>query len=435
MKILMINKYHQITGGADTDYFATIQLLEAAGHQVIPFCMKVPGNLESPYARYFVNSLTYQNWRHASRGTQFHTFLNGFYNLDARRRIDALIEEIEPDLAHVQNILYQLSPSVLEPLWRRNIPIVQTLHDYHLVCAGGALYAGGKVYERCSNPLQLAACVVRRCASESVLVSAMAISAHVFHRLTGIYGPRVTAFTSPTHFLANKLVEFGVPPAKLNVIPHPLDTRGLEPNYTPGTYAVFVGRIVPHKGYETLIRAAAGLSLRVIIVGGGPQSGTDRLQQLIKTYHADNVEWVGAQDVSAVADYMRHSKFVIVPSEWYDNFPAVIREAFALGKPVIGARIGGIPELVDTETGILFEPGNAGALRKAMIELWNDDARIEVLGKNARRRAETLLSPTLYLERLTTLYRALLDGKSSSRRDQVSTMLASSSYRASGPIK
>lgn len=414
MKILMINKYHQITGGADTDYFATIQLLEAAGHQVIPFCMNVEGNLESPYARYFVKSLTYRNWRHVSPTAQLHTFLDGFYNLDARRRIDALIEDEKPDLAHVQNILYQLSPSVLEPLWRRNIPILQTLHDYHLVCAGGALYAQGRLSERCNEPFQLAACIVRRCASDSILASAMAVSAHAFHRLTRIYGPRVTAFTSPTRFLANKLIEFGIPPAKLNVIPHPLETRGLEPNYTPGTYAVFVGRIVPHKGYETLIRAAAGLHLRVILVGGGPRTATDRLQELIKTSHAGNVEWVGPQDVSAVADYMRHSKFVIVPSEWYDNFPAVIREAFALGKPVIGARIGGIPELVDAETGILFEAGNAGALRKAMLELWDDDARICTLGKNARRRAETLLSPAVYLERLTTLYRALLDAKSSS---------------------
>jgi glycosyltransferase involved in cell wall biosynthesis len=412
MKILMINKYHQITGGADTDYFATIQLLEQAGHQVVPFCMRVEGNRESPYSRYFVKGLTYRNWRSVSATTKFLTFVDGFYNLDARRQIEALIEEVKPDLAHVHNILYQLSPSVLEPLWRRSIPVVQTLHDYHVICAGGSLYAQGKLCERCKNPLQLAGCIFRRCASDSIMVSTMAVSAHIFHRVTGIYAPRVTAFTVPTRFLGRKLIEFGIQPTKLNVIPHPLDTSSLEPNYSPGGYALFVSRIVQHKGYETLIRAASRLKVRVILVGDGPQAETDRVQQLIKSCQATNVEWVGPQSSSAVAEYMRQSKFVIVPSEWYDNFPAVIREAFALGKPVIGADIGGIPELVDEETGILFEPGNVDALCDAIAELWDDDARVHRLGKNARRRAETMLSPALYLERLDQLYCRLIEERS-----------------------
>lgn len=409
MKILMINKYHQIIGGADTDFFATIRLLEQAGHQVIPFCLKIEGNLESPYSSYFVDGLSYRNWATAPLGAQLKTFAQGFYNEDARRSVERLVAEVQPDVAHVHNILYQLSPSVLEPLWRRRIPIVQTLHDYHLVCPGGLLYAQGRVFEQCANPLQMVACISRRCHSNSAAVTALAVSSHLFHKVTKIYAERVTAFTVPSRFMRAKMIERGVPAAKLTVIPHPLDASAFSPRYEPGEYALFVGRIVNIKGYDTLIRAAAGLNLRVIILGDGPADEKAHLQQLLESEHASNVEWLGPKSSAEVREYMLGSRFVVVPSESYENFPAVIREAFACGKPVIGSRIGGIPELVDDETGILFDPQNAEQLRAAMCELDADPERIVQLGKNARHRAETRLDPKVYLNSLVHLYQSLLE--------------------------
>lgn len=410
MKILMINKYYQITGGADTDFFVTKSVLEQAGHQVIPFCMNIEGNFDSPYSSYFVDGLSYRNWTKASIGTQWKTFVQGFYNEDARRSLERLVEDVQPDLAHVHNILYQLSPSVLEPFWRRRIPIVQTLHDYHLICPGGALYAQGQVCELCANPLQMVACISRRCHSNSAAVTALAVSSHIFHKLTRIYGERINAFTVPSRFAGNKMVERGVPANKITVIPQPLDITDLPANYEPGDYVLFAGRIVDLKGYATLIRAAAGLPLRVIILGDGPADQKAELTRLLQVENAANVEWLGSKSNEQVHEYMRRSRFVVVPSEWYDNFPAVIREAFASGKPVIASRIGGIPELVDDETGILFEPHNVAELRAAMLELDRDPERIVRLGRNARRRAETLLDPAAHLKSLERLYQNLLQG-------------------------
>lgn len=411
MKILMINKYYQITGGADSDFFLTIQILEQAGHQVVPFCMDVQGNFTSLYEAYFVKSLTYRNWKQASLWLQGKTFFQSLYNMDAHRSITRLIQEFAPDVAHVHNILYQLSPSVLEPLWRRNIPIIQTLHDYHLICPGGFMYAQGNIQKDCKNQLGLFNCVAKRCHSNSRVVSVLAVTAHAFHRLTGIYEPRVSAFAAPSKFLYAKMVEHGVRPEKIFVIPQPLDTTEFIANYTPGDYAVFVGRIVDYKGYKTLVRAAAGLQMRVLIIGDGPKADVTQLQQLLKVENASNIQWLGPKPPTQVYEYIRGSSFVIVPSEWNENFPAVIREAFALGKPVVAARIGGIPELVDQETGILFEPRNVQHLRTALQELGSDQERVRMLGKNARRRAETVLSPIRYVNSLVDLYYVLLSAK------------------------
>ena len=408
MKILMINKYHHITGGADTYYFQLSSLLRAKGHEVIEFCLRHPKNLFSKYSDYFVDGLTHENWKDETIEKKVRAYINGIYNFEAKQKIKLLIEKARPDIAHIHNIFYQISPSILGPLKNAGIPIVHTLHDYQVVCASNNLYCNGKICEACRR-VRYYNILRKRCYNNSLSASFLAFSAKVIHSMFKMYHQKIDIFISPTQFLKDKVTSTAINESKIIVIPHPVDLSDYEPNYNFRDYVVFAGRFVRHKGILTLVRTFDGLPIKLILLGSGELQ--PEIEDYIKTYRLKNVNLAGFLIGKQFQQVIKKAKFVIVPSEWYENSSMVILESFAMAKPVIGSNIGGIPELVSEDVGLLFEPGNIEDLRDKIATLYNNDDLVRTLGKNARAKVEKYYNPEIHYKRIIGIYEKLIHEK------------------------
>lgn len=402
----MINKYHHITGGADTYYFQLSNLLRAKGHEVIEFCLRHPKNLSSEHIAYFINGLTHENWKDASIGWKIKAYVNGIYNLEAKKKIKLLIEKTKPDIANIHNIFYQISPSILAPLKNAGIPIVQTLHDYQLICASNNLYANGQICEVCLRG-KYYNILKKRCYNNSLATSFLAFSAKVIHSMFRMYNQKIDIFTSPSYFLKDKLISNGINEFKIIVIPCPIDLNDYEPSYDHGDYVVFAGRFVRHKGIMTLIKAFELLSIKLILLGSGEL--LPEIKNYINNHNMKNIKLTGFLRGKEFQKVVKDSKFVIIPSEWYENSPFIIYESFALGKPVVGSRIGGIPELViDDETGLTFEAGNAEDLKNKIKYLLENPDLVIKMGKNARKKAEKFYHAEIHYQKIIKVYQDLI---------------------------
>jgi glycosyltransferase involved in cell wall biosynthesis len=318
--------------------------------------------------------------------------------------VRALIREARPDVAHLHNVAHQLTPSILAPLREAGIPVVQTLHDYKLICSSYLLFADGEVCERCASGNHLEA-VRRRCHHGSMAKSLLGAAEMTWHARRGSYDP-VDRFLCPSQFMKAKCAAFGVAPERLEHLPYFLDVERYRPDPTPGDYVLYVGRLSREKGVSTLLRAAGCRSGRpLVVLGEGPLR--DALEADAVNAGVD-ARFEGYLTGEALHDRIRGAAFVVVPSEWYENLPYAILESFALGKPVLGASMGGIPELVrDGETGRLFPAGDAEALAAAWETLESDPATLRRMGERARARIETEFDRDTHLTHLVDLYRRL----------------------------
>lgn len=404
----MVNKYHHITGGGDTYYFQLSNLLRAKGHEVIEFCMKYPKNLSSEYSNYFADGLTHENWKDETIGKKVRAYFNGIYNLEAERKIKLLIEKTKPDIVHIHNIFYQISPSILGPLREASIPIVQTLHDYQIVCASNNLYCNGQICEACKGG-KYYNILKKRCYNDNLMASFLAFSTKIIHTMFKMYHQKVDIFISPSRFLKDKLIANGIKESKILIIPHSIDLNDHEPNYDSRDYVVFAGRFVKHKGIMTLIKAFESLPMKLILLGSGELQS--EIEDYIKIHALKNINLAGFLQKKEFQKVVKNAKFVIVPSEWYENSPMVVYESFAMGKPVVASNIGGIPEFVTKDAGLLFDPGNVEDLREKVITLYNDNDLVRTLGRNAREKVEKFYNSETHYKEIIRIYRELVNEK------------------------
>jgi glycosyltransferase involved in cell wall biosynthesis len=402
MKILMVNKFHYARGGTERYCFDVTRLLHQEGHTVIPFSMAHERNLDSEYARYFVDEISLERSTRRRRPlANLKAAGKAIYSPEAKRKLEWLIRDEKPNLAYLHNIHHQISLSILPLLKRHSIPIVWRLHDYSLFCPNSIFYSQGSVCELCGGGRYFHI-VLRRCRRGSRAASLVACLASYLDgwlRLAGC----VDLFIAPSQFLADKMVQHGLDPERLVVQPNfiPLDRFDAnssaespgqqEPN--GGDYLLFFGRLSSEKGVETLIKAMARLPNRkLLIVGEGPQRLD--LENLALRVAGGRVRFTGYQPAEELMATLRRASLVVVPSEWYENCPYTILEAFAAGKPVVASRIGGIPELVkDGHDGLLFEPGNAMELADCIHALMSDGCLRRRLGESARRKIQDLYRP------------------------------------------
>jgi len=401
MRILNVNKFYYLKGGSERYFFELGRLLEGRGHSVIPFAMQGERNLPSEYGTYFVSPVDFRNqrgWPDRLGGT-----LRILYSLEARRKVRGLIRSTKPQVAHLHNIAHQLSPSILGPMKESGMRIVQTLHDYKLVCPTYRFFAHGHVCERCLGGRYFEA-VRMRCNEGSrgaSLVNALEMTLH--HTVLHSYRA-VDAFVAPSRFLAQKIVEFGIPEEKVHHLPYYLNLGEFSESPTVGDRIVFVGRLSAEKGLGTLVQAMGDVrGLPLVVVGEGPLE--EDLRRQAERVAPGRIQFVGHLDGRALREAVAGARCVVVPSEWYENSPLTIYEAFAMGRPVVGSRIGGIPELVLHEkTGLLFETGSAENLSKALERLADDPRLARTLGRQARAHVETLCDPERHLARLQEAY-------------------------------
>ncbi|MFQ5822507.1 MAG: glycosyltransferase family 4 protein [bacterium] len=412
MRILTIDKFYFIKGGAERYYFELKRILEEHGHTVIPFSMVHPDNYDTPYSDYFVDHIEFNGLSTLRSIVESPKIIGRIlYSKQAKQGIKRLIDDTNPDIAHLHMIDHQLSPSILDVLRDANIPVIQTLHQYKHVCPSYRLFntRTAQICEKCLDG-HLWHPMVEKCHKDSIISSALLVVEAYFHRWLRIY-ENIDLFHAPSEFMRQKMISGGF--SKEKIVKQYYTIRLSDyPFYQDfKDYLIYFGRLSEEKGLLNLLTAMKKVKrLKLLIVGDGPQCV--ELEKLALKLGLNNVTFVGLKFGAELKQLVSQSRFVVVPSLWYDNSPLVIYEAFAMGKPVIGSNIGGISELIDPgENGYLFSPNDIESLLSYINELGRDNKKVRRFGQNARMKAEKEFNPTLHYQWIMNIYNELLDEK------------------------
>ena len=396
-------------GGAESVFLAEADLMKRHGHAVHIFANQHPNNMKSQYDKYFPREMVTDSLMPSIRGLR--SLFQLFYNWNSKRGLTNMLCNFPVDVAHAHNIYSRLTTSVLDLLYEKHVPILLTLHDYKLVCPSYKLMYNDHICEDCKDNKYFMA-IRNRCHKNSLVASTIVSLEAYFNHLFNKYQKNVRFFISPSKFLKKKLIEFGWPQSQITYIPNFVDPSEFVPRYNPGQYFLYLGRLSPEKGITTLIEAfmkIASKKISLYVTGEGPVRN-----QLESSAAADSrIRFTGYLSGERLKETTRNSLAVIVPSEWYENAPISVLEALAFGKPVLGARIGGIPEMIDEGVnGYLFASGNVDDLsEKLELFLSMSDEDIRDMGKAARQKIETQYSAELHYARLMDIYCKALRAK------------------------
>jgi glycosyltransferase involved in cell wall biosynthesis len=422
MKILMVDKYYFVKGGAERYLFELTEVLQANGHSVVPFAMQHPDNFETDFDEFFVDNIEYA--MHSAVQKAKHLFkIAGrmIYSTQARERIEKLIVRERPDMAHLHMIDHQLSPSILLALKQHNIPVIQTVHQYKIVCPNYRLYnpRTAQICEKCMSG-DFYHPIFERCHKDSAVAGLLIAVESYLHRWTKVYEKNIDVFHVPSRFMGEKMRQAGVAHGKIRHMPYTIKMDKFTPNYSNRGYALYFGRLSDEKGILTLFKAMKELpQVTLKVVGDGPQE--PELRNFVKQHDLRNIVFMGKKSGEELTRVVQDASFVVVPSEWYDNSPLVIYESMAYGKPVIAAKLGGMPELiVEGETGLLFDAGEVGQLREKMLFLWDRPELLIKFGKAARAKAGQEFDPAVHYNAMYGWYRELLQRGAARRAESAS---------------
>lgn len=410
MKILLANKFHYLKDGASRSYFETARLLEAAGHEVAFLSMRHPDNRPTPWDQYFIDRVDYNNprqpwWKKVVMAAKM------IYNWEANAQLQKLIDDFQPDVAHLHIIYHQLSPSIIRVLKKNNIPVVMTLHDYKVICPNYSVFHHGATSWRgCGGKYWQVAW--DRAIKGSYIKSALAaLEAYVHVKWLKTY-QLVDQYIAPSQFMKDTCVRFGVPAEKIVVIPHavpqPPALAAPSAMTLPETYVLYAGRLSPEKGVQTLLEAVPLLpaAVQVVIAGDGPER--PRLDRYVAEHGlAERVQFTGNLDDAPLDYAMRNARALVIPSVWPEVFGYVALEAFARGTAVVAARTGGLTELIKNgENGYLFDPGNASDLADKVQKLLQKDGRHQ--GSSMDKKMENYAEVS-HISAINKIYRATVD--------------------------
>jgi glycosyltransferase involved in cell wall biosynthesis len=402
-RLLSINNYHYRRGGAEAVYLDQQDLFEAAGWETAAFAMQHPKNIESPYARYFVEEIEFGHDYGLAEKLRMAAKI--IHSSEAQRNMRRLLDDFAADVAHVHSVYHHISPSVLPVLSERGVPVVLTAHDLKLLCPAYTMLRDGRPCEECAGGSTIQA-LRHRCIKGSSALSGLIAMESGIHRMTGVYRKHVDKVIAPSQFYRDKFVEYGWPEEQVAYVPNFLVAEDVEPRFEAGDYFVFVGRLSYEKGVDTLVRAAAAAGVPLRVVGDGPLR-----QSLEDQYGGEDasIRFEGFQSGDDLWALIRGSRALVIPSEWYENAPISVLEAYAAGKPVIGARIGGIPELIEVgATGWLFESGSVESLAGVLGDVMAMPGdKVQAIGRAARERVEARHSPASYVDNLIAIYEAI----------------------------
>lgn len=358
MKILLSNKFYYRRGG-DCIYMLNLeQLLKEHGHEVAVFAMDYPENLDTPWKKYFPSNMN-----------KLMALTRPFGSQEVKRKFGRLLDDFNPDVVHINNVHTQLSPVIAELARKRCIRVVWTLHDYKPLCPRyDCLRDGKEICEKCFGG-DKSPCKIYRCMKGSRLASEVGYREAVMWNRERLEAC-TDLFICPSGFMAEKMAQGGFRKEKLKVLCNFIDTKKCrKDNYDKEDYYCYVGRLSHEKGVATLIEAAARLPYRLKVIGGGPLSEELKIKnEQLK----GNVEFLGFRQWDDIKNIVGKAKFTVIPSEWYENNPLSVIEAQCLGTPVLGARIGGIPELIDEgRNGMTFESGNTNDLTEKIKTMFD----------------------------------------------------------------
>ncbi len=397
MRILIVNKFYYPRGGDCIVAMNLERLLKEAGHDVAVFAMQYPENVSSPWAGYFASEVNFSHSYIAKFKAAWRTMGWG----SIRKSFTRILNDFKPDIVHLHNIHSYLSPVVAQLAKEHGCRVVWTLHDFKLVCPSYSCLLDGNPCEKCIGRSKMAV-IKNRCMKSGIAGSAVAyLEARRWDRHT--LSDVTDAFICPSKFMATKMRKDGFNPNKLHVVCNHIDPVKLalfnSMNSPREDYYVYVGRLSTEKGVETLLDVASKLPYTLKIAGDGPLR-----KQLEEQYAgSNNIEFLGHQNAQQVATLLSNARFSVMPSECYDNNPLGVIESLCAGTPVVGARIGGIPELLNESNGISFTSGNKDELslsiNKAFDNKWNFS--------DIKNCSIQLYAPQNHLKEILSIYTSL----------------------------
>jgi glycosyltransferase involved in cell wall biosynthesis len=402
VKILIVHNPYQQLGGEDIVFEQECRLLRKAGHEVVTYSrsndeIRTMGPLQQVLLAPHV-----------------------IWAADSRRDFAALLQREKPDLVHVHNTFVMISPSIFSACYAARIPVVHTLHNYRLMCPTATFYRDGRVCEDCMTG-GLWQGIKHGCYHNSSRMTTVVAAMIATHRKLGTWTHPLHFYIALSQFARQKFVEAGLPEDRLFVKPNFVDPDP-GPCETKEDYVVFVGRLSPEKRVSTLLNAWEKSASRIplFILGGGPQ--LEELKDVARQKKLDGIEFLGQLPRPEAVARTRKAKFLIFSSEWYENFPVTIVEAFASATPVICSRLGAMQEIVaDQRTGLHFTPGDAADLA-AKIDWANSHPReLSVMGNTAREEYERLYSSHTNYDQLLAIYAKVLSAAGRSQPLEVAS--------------
>ncbi len=371
MRILLVHNAYQQPGGEDVVFEQECELLERTGHRVVTY-RRSNREIEAYPALRRLALVPKTIWAR-----------------DTRQEFARLLLEEKPQLVHVHNTFIMVSPSIYSACQEAQVPVVQTLHNYRLLCPAATFFRDGHVCEECVEH-NLWRGVRYGCYRDSRPVTAVVALMLAVHRRRRTWIGGVNCFVVLSEFARRKFVQGGLPAEKIVVKPnfvHPDPGARV----SDGDYALFVGRLSPEKRVSTLLAAWERLHRRIplLIIGGGPERQQLEWEAMQRRLPLYDVHFQGQLPRDQTLAAINGARFLVFSSEWYENFPVTIAEAFACSAPVISARLGAMQELVeDGRTGLHFTPGDPEDLARKVEWAWTHPERMREMGKEARREYE-----------------------------------------------
>ena len=419
LNILLANYRYFIGGGSERYLFNATELFGEKGHKVIPFSVKHPRNRPSGSSVFFFSSLS--EVREAVLFGQFKlnpkTLIKlidrSFYSIEARRQVKRLLSHHRIDIAYILHFLRWISPSILSEFSRNNIPIIVRISDFEYICHGTHLLRDGEICEICVEG-NLLPSVKHKCIQDSFLLSLAHYLAMSLYKLTRIFN-KIDAFIFPSVFALEQMARAGFARERMFHIPTFVDTQRIKPNFKPGQYILYFGRISSEKGIDVLLEAyqrydrkdsKPTMPLYIIQTG---KIDAERLMEKIEYEHMKNVHILGGLSREAFSSYIENAAFTVVPSLFYENLPNVVLESYAYGKAVVGSRRGSILEVIeDGVTGLLFEAGDSEDLADKLEWLATHPEDCVSMGRKAREAAEDKYNKELHYQKLMDVFQKFI---------------------------
>lgn len=383
MKVLFVHTFYQQPGGEDQVFAAESALVERNGNSVIQF--------------------TAHNADFADRSAA-NMAVDTIWNRRVFGQLKELVDAERPHIVHFHNTFPFMSPAAYWAVRRAGSAVVQTLHNYRLICSNAMLFRDGHPCEDCVPRRVRWPGVVHRCYRSALAPSGVVTTMLGVHHAIGTWHRAVDAYIVLSEFARERFERGGLPSSRLFTKPNFLaDDPGV--GNGQGRYALFVGRLVPEKGVRTLVEAwgskIPGVPLRV--VGDGPMADD------FSNPTDGTIEMLGPQPNARVRELMRAATVLVMPSLWYEGLPVTLIEAFATGLPVVASSVGALRSLVESgRTGVLVEPGNPSELARAVSELIHDPARLAEMRAAARAEYERAYTAERNYKRLLDIYGAAL---------------------------
>lgn len=405
MKILMVNKFHYLKGGSEKYYFDLAKLLEENGHEVAFFSMKNEKNIKTNNKEYFVEEIDLNSNNKLKA-------LEVIYSKKNKKKMEEALEDFKPDIVHLNNFQRQLSASIIKPIKKRKIPIVFTAHDVQAICPAITMIDSNKnICEECIRG-KYKNCIKKKCIKNSGLKSILGAIEGKYYRIKRIYTNKIDCIITPSEFYRTKFIEDGVKEDRIQALHNFIDIKEYNIKTKDDGYALYFGRLSKEKGILNLINAFAKTKNgQLYIAGEGEEK--ENIEKLIKNNNLESrVKLLGFLNSDEMKEYVRKCKFVVVPSIWYENCPYSIIETLAIGKPIIGSNVAGIPELVkDSINGYTFEYTNIEELSEKMEKLFANDSLVKEFGNKSKEICKELYSKETYYEKIINTYEALLKYK------------------------